>query len=179
MEENRSFSVIGSLPPIQSAITMGKDSVRIKVEVPLHNQDQRNKIMYLQNLMNCVFKLTFTIEETNQQDYFYPKPKQEIQEPEPAEEPQDESVEEVTYQSPDNLKDLDYLRSTIFLELKAAGLELRVSEIYQAIVGQKRLRNCTIDETRQIWNCITNGKPEPDQNRTNLRSRMLQLIGGV
>jgi ketopantoate reductase len=91
-----------------------------------------------------------------------------------------EPVEEVTYQSPDEAKDLARMRSQIFLELQAAGLELEVSEIYQAIVGRKRLRNCTIDETKQIWDCITNGKAEPDPNkRGSLRDRMLQMIGGV
>lgn len=94
-------------------------------------------------------------------------------------EPEPESVEEVTYQSPDEEKDLNYLRSKIFLELKKAGLELVASEIYQAIVRQKQLHNCTIDELEEIWHRITNGKPEPDQNRTNLRSRMLHLIGGM
>ncbi|MCE5223782.1 hypothetical protein LLG10_06335 [bacterium] len=171
MEENRSFSVIGHLPKIQSAISIGEDSVRIKMDIPLHNQDQKDKIMYLQSLMQCVFKLTFTIEAVSQKDYFFPKLNAPKPEPEPVEDP--------TYQSPDELQQLKTMRSKIHLELVNAGLELELPKIYQAIVGQKRLHHCTIDETKEIWNRITDGKPEPDPNRTKLRDRMLQLIGGA
>ena len=181
MEENRSFSVIGSLPAIQSAIAIGKDSVRLKLDIPLHNQEQRNSIMLLQSLMNCVFKLTFTIEETNQQDYFYPKPKQEIQEPEPAEEPQDENVpeQEIEYQEPDIIEQVKKLRWKIHAELMAAGCELEQSRVCEALVGEKRLHHCTLEQTQKIWEFMCDGAAIPSINRTSLRSRVLKLIGEV
>jgi len=185
MEENRSFSVIGSLPPIQSAITMGKDSVRIKIEVPLHNQEQRNKIMYLQNLMNCVFKLTFTIESTNQKDYFYPKQKQEIDlAKHRASEPMGDDIKppeqqnNVEYNTPEKIEQLNKLRSNIHLELMNAGMDTRKSEIIKALANQKRERDCTIEELTKIWQFITQDG-YPIQNSTSLRNRLLRLIGGV
>lgn len=169
MEENRSFSVVGHLPKIQSAISIGEDSVRIKMDIPLHNQDQKDKIMYLQSLMQCVFKLTFTIEATNQQDYFYPKQAQ----PEPKQIP----AEEVEYQEPDLIEQVKKLRWKIHAELMAAGCELEQSRVCEALVGEKRLHHCTLEQTQKIWDFMCDGAAIPSINRTSLRGRVLKLIG--
>lgn len=157
MEENRSFSVIGSLPPIQSAITMGKDNVRIKIEVPLHNQDQRQNVMLLQNLMNCVFKLTFEIESVNQKDYFYPEQK------EPANN---------DYQTPDEIQQIKNLRQKIHLELMNSGMELRKTEIIKALTGKERERDCTINDLNTIWAFIVKDEVLPITNYVNLRKKL-------
>ena len=174
-EENRSFSVIGHLPKIQSAISIGEDSVRIKMDIPLHNQDQKNKVMCLSNLMDCVFKLTFTIESTNQKNYFYPEQKK----PEPMQETQPETEEEVEYQSPDMVEQIKRMRQNIHQELMAGGVELEKARLCKALTGKERLHYCTYEETKKIWAFICNGADTPDVNRTSLRSRVLKLIGGV
>jgi thiamine biosynthesis lipoprotein ApbE len=170
MEENRSFDLIGTLPQIQSVITIGKDSVRLKLDIPLHNQDQKNKVMCLSNLMDCVFKLTFTIEAMNQKDFFYPKQKEVEQQAEPV------LSEDVTYQSPSEMDDINYLRSRIHLEIQKAGMELNKVAILKTLTGYSRERDCTITELKQVWEFITKDETLPITNHSRLRERLLDLI---
>jgi hypothetical protein len=159
MEENRSFSVIGSLPPIQSAITIGKDNARLRIDIPLHNQDQRQNVMLLQNLMNCVFKLTFEIESVTQKDYFYPQ-----------------SKEPVVNETKDEIKVIDAMKQKIHLEIMKAGMIESKSQIIESLTGKERERDCTINDLNTIWAFIVKDEVLPITNYVNLRSRLEGLL---
>jgi hypothetical protein len=159
MEENRSFSVIGSLPPIQSAITIGKDNARLRIDIPLHNQDQRQNVMLLQNLRNCVFKLTFEIESVTQKDYFYPQ-----------------SKEPVVNETKDEIKVIDAMKQKIHLEIMKAGMIESKSQIIESLTGKERERDCTINDLNTIWAFIVKDEVLPITNYVNLRSRLEGLL---
>jgi hypothetical protein len=161
---NKSFSVYGTIPDIQSAITIGKDNARLRIDIPLHNQDQRQNVMLLQNLMNCVFKLTFEIESVNQKDYFYPEQK----------EPANNQITD--YQTPDEIQQIKNLRQKIHLELMNSGMEPRKPEIIKALTGKTRERDCTKQELNTIWAFIVKDEVLPITNYVNLRSRLEGLL---
>lgn len=157
--ENRSFSVIGTLPEIQTAITIGKDNARLRIDIPLHNQDQRQNVMLLQNLMNCVFKLTFEIESVTQKDYFYPQ-----------------SKEPIVNETRDQIKDIDSMKQKIHLEIMKAGMEPHKSEIIETLTGKERERDCTIEDLNTIWAFIVKDEILPITNYTNLRNKLEGLL---
>jgi hypothetical protein len=153
---NKSFSVTGTIPDIQSALTIGKDNARLRIDIPLHTQDQRQNVMLLQNLMNCVFKLTFEIEEVNQKDYFYKEQKQPVV---------NEDIQQI--------KDI---RQKIHLELMSAGMEPKKPEIIKSLTGKERERDCTINDLNTIWAFIVKDEVLPITNYVNLRSRLEGLL---
>jgi hypothetical protein len=156
---NKSFSVYGTIPDIQSAITIGKDNARLRIDIPLHNQDQRQNVMLLQNLMNCVFKLTFEIESVNQKDYFYPKQK-----------------EPVVNETKDEIKVIDAMKQKIHLEIMKAGMIESKSQIIESLTGKERERDCTINDLNTIWAFIVKDEVLPITNYVNLRSRLEGLL---
>jgi hypothetical protein len=156
---NKSFSVYGTIPDIQSAMTIGKDNARIRIDIPLHNQDQRQNVMCLQNLMNCVFKLTFEIESVNQKDYFYPKQK-----------------EPVVNETKDEIKVIDAMKQKIHLEIMKAGMIESKSQIIESLTGKERERDCTINDLNTIWAFIVKDEVLPITNYVNLRSRLEGLL---
>lgn len=96
------------------------------------------------------------------------------QNPEPVEECMPDNVE---YDTPEKIEQLNKLRQNIHLELMNAGMDTRKEEIIMALVNQKRERDCTIEELTKVWQFITQDG-YPIQNSTNLRNRLMNLIEG-
>lgn len=88
-----------------------------------------------------------------------------------------ELEQEVEYQEPDIIEQVKKLRWKIHAELMAAGCELEQSRVCEALVGEKRLHHCTLEQTQKIWEFMCDGAAMPSINRTSLRGRILKLIG--
>lgn len=57
------FELIASIPNLQSSITFGEDCARVKLDIPLHTDDQQQGVMLMQLLRKKVLKLKISVED--------------------------------------------------------------------------------------------------------------------
>lgn len=63
------FELVATIPNLQSSITFGEDCARVKLDIPLHTDDQQQGVMLMQLLRKKVLKLKISVDDNEPAQY--------------------------------------------------------------------------------------------------------------